>query len=66
MTKPDQGPKRVDLDAFLARFAEAGLQPVISTNGGIPEADIHVAKVTGDPRILDVWLTASGLARLTR
>jgi len=64
MTKPDQGPKRVELNAFLAEFAARGLTPVLSTNGGVPEADIHLAKVTGEPEILDVWITAKGHARL--
>ncbi|HMF58847.1 MAG TPA: hypothetical protein VK595_00665 [Vicinamibacterales bacterium] len=64
-TKPDRGPKLAELTALLARFAEAGLQPVLSTNGGIPEADIQVAKETGHSLILGVWLTAKGQARLT-
>ena len=64
MTKPDQGPKRADLDGLLAEFAAVGLTPVLSTNGGVPDADIHIAKVTGEPLILDVWITAKGHARL--
>jgi hypothetical protein len=61
-------PDRADLDAALNRFHAAGLTPVLSTNGGIPDADIEVTRgplEQGHPRpVLAVTVTASGLARL--
>jgi len=62
---------RADLDAALAQFHAVGLVPVLSTNGGIPEADVQVVRVPANQRvkgeanvILDVWITEKGQARL--
>lgn len=71
LARPDRGPKRAELDTLIGRFAAAGLQPVVSTNGSIPNADIQVAQVpakeAGGPdrwKIEDVWITAHGRTRL--
>ena len=39
---------RADLDAALAQFHAVGLVPVLSTNGGILEADVQVVRVLED------------------
>ena len=61
-------PDRADLDAAIARFHAVGLTPVLSTNGGIPDADIEVTRGKRRPNntapIVDVTVTAAGLARL--
>jgi hypothetical protein len=62
---------RADVTAALTRFHDAGLTPVLSTNGAIPDADVQVVRVPADQRtqgepnaILDVWVTEKGEARL--
>jgi hypothetical protein len=62
---------RADLDETLAQFHAAGLVPVLSTNGGIPQTDVQVVRVPANQRvkgepnvILDVWITEKGQARL--
>lgn len=62
---------RADLDTALQRFHDAGLTPMLSTNGSIPDADVQVVRVPADQRkagepnvILDVWVTDKGEARL--
>lgn len=61
-------PDRADLHAALDRFYAAGLTPVLSLNGSIPEADVEVTRyprVQGQASsILDVQVTERGQARL--
>ncbi len=38
--------------------------PIISTNGGIPYADIQVVKGEQPGEVLEAWLTRRGEARL--
>lgn len=61
-------PDRADLHAALDRFYAAGLTPVLSLNGSIPDADIEVTRTPlaqGQARaILDVQVTERGQARL--
>lgn len=63
---------RADVLAALQRFYDVGLTPVLSTNGGIPGADVQVVRVPADQasgpadrlRVLDVWVTDKGEQRL--
>lgn len=61
-------PTKADRDAALALFYAAGLVPVLSTNGRIPDADVEVAlapRVAGAPvALLSVTVTEAGQARL--
>ena len=69
MTRPAA---HVDRDRYLALFHSAGLVPVVSTNGGIPDADIQLAKVPGNEAhskaelegAIECWVTERGQARL--
>lgn len=79
MTPPRERPPRTEAhrqrDAFLQQFHAAGLVPRLSTNGGIPDADIQIVKALlpakdgtgGDGQygeVLDCWVTVQGQARL--
>lgn len=62
-------PDRADVLALLDRFYTVDLVPSISYNGSVPGADIEVThgpRVQGQASapILDVQITAAGLARL--
>ena len=56
--------------AAIERFHALGIVPVVSTNGGIPHADIQIAKIpadeakAGDVTFIDAWVTERGEARL--
>lgn len=41
-TRPARTKAHAERDALLQQFADAGLQPIISTNGSIPHADIEL------------------------
>lgn len=67
MVRPPRTEGHRQRDALLAQFAAAGLMPVVSTNGSIPNADIQVSfdKRThpgGD--VVRADLTARGSQRL--
>jgi hypothetical protein len=68
MKQPAQRPPRTDAhrerDALLARFAALGLQPVVSTNGSNPEADIQIVKGAQPGDVPQCWLTVKGTNRL--
>ncbi len=56
-------------DELAAQFTALGLTPVISTNGGIPHADIQVVKTLLSEggkhgEVTDCWLTDLGTRRL--
>jgi len=60
-----------DREALLAPFHDAGLTPVLATNGSIPDADVQVVRVPANLRvqgeanvILDAWITEKGQRRL--
>ena len=63
ITRPPRTAAHATLQALLAQFRDAGLVPVVSTNGGIPEADIQVVKGAKPGEVLDVWSTDRGRAR---
>lgn len=44
MNRPPRTDAHRQRDELIAQFAAVGLTPVVSTNGGVPEADIQVAK----------------------
>ena len=68
MKQPAQRPPRTDAhrerDALLQRFAALGLQPVVSTNGSIPDADIQIVKGAKPGDVPQCWLTLRGGLRL--
>lgn len=73
MTDPRTRPARTaahgDRDALLQQFHDAGLQPILSTNGGIPEADIELTTAAlkdggGYGELVEARLTERGAARL--
>lgn len=69
VTRPPRTPAHAERDALLLQFAARGLQPVISVNGSIPEADIQVTKALLDEggkygEVLDARLTLAGAKRL--
>jgi hypothetical protein len=41
--RPPRTSGHAQRDALIARFAAAGLVPVLSTNGSVPDADIQVS-----------------------
>lgn len=62
-------------DALLQHFYDAGLQPIVSTNGSIPNADIQIVKALlpakdgtgGDGQygeVIEAYLTDRGAQRL--
>ena len=65
VTRPDRTAAHATRDALLAQFRDVGLVPVISTNGGIPDADIQVVKGTKPGEVVDCWLTERGKSRLS-
>ncbi len=63
-TPPPRTAGHVKRDAIIQQFADAGLVPVISTNGSNPEADIQQAKGPQPGEVVDAWITARGERRL--
>jgi hypothetical protein len=68
--RPPRTAAHADRDALIRQFADAGLTAVVSTNGGIPDADIQVGKVLLSDggkhgEVIGAWLTNAGQARLT-
>jgi len=64
ITRPPRTDAHQLLAAFVARFKEAGLIPVISTNGGVPDADIQIVKGPQPGDVTECWITAHGNIRL--
>jgi hypothetical protein len=62
--RPPRTAGHAQRDAAIKRFADAGLVPVLSTNGGNPEADIQIVKGPKAGEVLEAWITAKGEARL--
>lgn len=66
ITRPPRTDAHRQRDAFLQQFAALGLTPVVSTNGAIPDADIHIVKGETPGEVLACWITGKGAARLAR
>ncbi len=68
MTQPPVRPPRTDAhrlrDELIARFAAAGLTPVLSTNGSIPSADIELILGVKPGDLRDAWIKPQGVRRL--
>ena len=64
LTRPPRTAAHAMLQTLIAQFKDAGLVPVISTNGGIPEADIQVVKGAKPGEVIEAWMTNNGLDRL--
>ena len=64
LTRPPRTAAHVERDRLIAQFKDAGLVPVLSTNGGIPDADIQIVKGPKPGEVLEVWVTARGDDRL--
>jgi len=64
VTRPPRTAAHAERDRLIAQFKDAGLVPVLSTNGGIPDADIQIVKGPKPGEVLEVWVTARGEARL--
>jgi hypothetical protein len=62
--RPPRTAAHADRDALIRQFADAGLTAVVSTNGGIPDADIQVVKGAQPGDVPECWLTERGRARL--
>ena len=62
--KPPRTDAHRQRDELIAQFRDAGLVPVVSTNGGIPDADIQVVKGTKPGEAIECWLTERGKLRL--
>lgn len=64
VTRPPRTEGHRQRDTLLADFAAAGLSPVLSTNGSIPEADIQIVKGPQHGEVIEAWLTSKGKQRL--
>ena len=64
MVRPPRTAGHAQRDALIQQFADAGLVPAISTNGGIPDADIQVVKGPQPGDVSEAWVTALGQRRL--
>ena len=64
MVRPPRTAGHAQRDALIQQFAAAGLVPSISTNGGIPDADIQQVKGPQPGDVIEAWITARGEARL--
>lgn len=64
MNRPPRTDAHRERDVLLQQFADAGLVPVVSTNGGVPEADIQVVKGAQPGDVSEARLTDRGLTRL--
>jgi len=69
MLKPPPTDAHRERDRYLQMFHAAGLVPIVSTNGGIPDADIQVTKTLLDEGgkhgdVLEARLTDRGQRRL--
>ena len=68
--RPTRTEAHAERDRLIRQFADVGLQPVISTNGSIPDADIQQAKAIlrdggKHGEVVECWLTERGQARLS-
>lgn len=64
LTRPERTVFHAQRDALLRAFADAGLTPLISTNGGVPSADVQVGKMPARGDLFGAWLTERGRSRL--
>lgn len=64
MMKPTRTPAHAQLAELLSQFRDAGVTPIVSTNGGELGADIQIAKGPAAGDVADVWITDAGWARL--
>ncbi len=62
--RPPRFPAHSRRDVLLAQFHAAGIIPIVSTNGGIPEADIQVVKGAKPGEVVECWVTAHGTRRI--
>lgn len=67
--RPPRTPGHGQRDVLLQRFSDAGLVPVLSTNGSTPDADIQIVKtLLGDGgqhgEVIAAYLTNRGQSRL--
>ena len=71
MLKPPRTDGHQQRDALIQQFADAGLTPIVSTNGSTPEADIQVTKALLDEggkhgEVLEARMTERGRLRLIK
>lgn len=64
ITRPPRTDVHRQRDAYLQQFADLGLQPIVSTNGSIPHADIQFVKGPQPGEGIDCWVTTRGRYRL--
>jgi len=64
IVRPPRTAAHVTLQTLIAQFKDAGLVPVISTNGGVPDADIQIVKGPQPGDVTECWITAHGNIRL--
>jgi hypothetical protein len=62
--RPPRTAAHATRDALLVQFRDAGLVPVVSTNGSVPDADVQVVKGTKPGEVTECWLTTRGQGRL--
>lgn len=51
-------------DTYLQQFADRGLVPILSTNGGEPDADIEIIKGDKPGDVRECWVKPWGERRL--
>lgn len=66
MIRPPRTPAHAVLQTYLGQFRDAGLIPVVSTNGGIPTADIEVTKGAKPGDVTAAVITETGTQRLAK
>ena len=66
MNRPPRMVGHTQLAELVRRFSQAGLLPVVSTNGAIPGADIQIVKGEQRGEVLAAWLTDKGAERLPK
>ena len=64
MNRPPRTAGHAQLQTLVKQFADAGLTPVVSTNGSIPGADIQVAKGPKPGEVVEARLTTKGSRRI--
>lgn len=60
LTRPVRTDAHRQRDFYLQQFADLGLVPIVSTNGGIPDADIQIVKGEQPGEVVDCWVTERG------
>jgi hypothetical protein len=64
LVRPPRTAAHAERDRLVRLFADAGLVPVMSTNGGEPSADIELVLGTKPGELRAVWVKPMGERRL--